>query len=184
MAKLLIASWILAAHLFFLFELNNAAAVGKRREGYLEMPSITAFIVSEEKGLDTVPLPDVVLKPARIDLTSLVAIQFEDPDEMGLAGVVGSTSAPRLSRVQSASPVPFAIQAGMQPGQVATVVLIVEVLPDGSVGTISVSRGNGNPIVNEAAIEYARTLRWIPGTINQRNESMRISVPITLSLAS
>lgn len=179
--RFLIACWILAAHLVVFLEVSKASAIGKRHEGYREISSIMAFIVSEQQGLDTVPLPDVVFKPAKIDLTSLVAIQFEDPEETGLAGVVGSTSAPRLSRVQPADLDSFAIQAGLQPGQVVTVVLIVEVLPDGSVGSVSVSRGTRDPAVDAAAMDYASTLRWIPGTIDHHAQSMRIRFPVTLS---
>jgi hypothetical protein len=35
--------------------------------------------------------------------------------------------------------------------------------------------------VDEAAVSYARLLRWIPGTEEHQAKAMRVSLPITLA---
>jgi TonB family protein len=70
--------------------------------------------------------------------------------------------------------------AGLQRGEVATVVLTIEVLPDGTVGSVEVARGFGDASVDAEAVAYGRRLRWTPGTREHHAEVMRINFPVTL----
>jgi TonB family protein len=135
-----------------------------------------------QPDLDAVPIPDVQLRRIRVDADSLRLIRFEDPDAGDISHVVASTSAPQLSRVQIVEPDPYARRAGLSIGRPATVFLILEILSDGSVGAISVSRSSGSAAADAAAAEYARQLRWTPGTMDHRAQTMRITFPITLAV--
>jgi len=78
------------------------------------------------------------------------------------------------------NPASFARRAGLTAGQVAGVLLTVEVLPNGRTGTVEVLRGFGNAMVDAAAVAYARHLRWTPGTQNHHAQPMRINLPVVL----
>ena len=62
----------------------------------------------------------------------------------------------QLSRFQPVNPASFARRAGLTAGQVAGVLLTVEVLPNGRTGTVEVLRGFGDAMVDAAAVAYAR----------------------------
>jgi TonB family protein len=137
-----------------------------------------SFVVAEDLALDTVPVPEVT--PPRVRFESLERVRFESVDWGDISNITAPASAPTLSRFQPVDPAVFARLAGLRAGQVASVVLTVEVLPDGTVGSVEVTRGMGDSAVDAAAVAYVRHLRWIPGTREHHAEAMRISLPVTL----
>jgi TonB family protein len=143
-------------------------------------PVITGFILEEQRALDKLPIAEVSLKTPRIDLQSITQVQFESAEWGDISGVTASSSAPQLSQFQPVTSALFARRAGLAPGHAASVVLVVEILPDGTVGSVQVTRSFGDPTVDAAAVAYARRLRWIPGTQNHQAQAMRISLPVTL----
>ena len=143
-------------------------------------PKTAIEILDEPRGLDTIPLPDIKLAVPSLDTDVLDVVNFEDPDnEEGV--VVGTASAPRLSRLQTVSSAVFARKAGVVPGHPATVVLTILISEEGRVNDAQVARSSGNAAVDAAAVGYALTLRWIPGTQNHQPHAMRITFPIILS---
>jgi TonB family protein len=147
------------------------------------MPAVEAHIIIQQPDADTVPIPEVHVHLAKLDPDALQMVRFEDPDAGNISGVIGSSSAPELARVQLADAEVYAQRAGLPPGHPATVLLVIEVLADGSVGDVSVSRGSGSPAADSAATEYARLLRWTPGTVDHQARAMRITLPVTLTRA-
>lgn len=63
-----------------------------------------------------------------------------------------------------------------------TVVLSVEVLPNGKVGAVRVARSSGYPRLDEAALKVAREWRLIPGTRDGVAVAMWKEIPITFQL--
>jgi TonB family protein len=145
-----------------------------------ETPVVTCFVVEETRVRDTVPIPEVTLQSPPVVVSALQMIKFEADDWGDISGVVAAASAPQLSRLQPVDATVFARNAGLALGQPATVVLIVEVLADGRVGTVEVARGSGDPSVDAAAVAYSRHLRWTPGTRDHQAETMRVTLPVTL----
>jgi TonB family protein len=143
--------------------------------------SISAFMVeiADQRATDTVPLPDIKFLTPTVNTDTLVSVKFEDLEDD--TAVVGSASSPRLSRVQMARPEFFARKVGVKLRQPATVVLAILVLADGRVGEVQVTRSSGRVDVDAAAMDYARALRWIPGTKEHQPQAMRISFPVILS---
>jgi TonB family protein len=78
----------------------------------------------------------------------------------------------------------FARNAGVVPGHPATVVLAILISEEGRVNDAQVARSSGNAAVDAAAVRYALTLRWIPGTQNHQPQAMRITFPIILSVGT
>jgi TonB family protein len=77
-----------------------------------------------------------------------------------------ATAAPKVD--PSYAPVDthsFAMRAGLTPGQGATVVLRIEVRPDGTSGRVIVEVSSGRPQVDAAAVDAARAEHWIPGVV-------------------
>jgi TonB family protein len=141
---------------------------------------ITTVFLPEQAARDVEPVPEVALATPRIDLKAITMIRFESADWGDISGIVAPCSAPTLSRFQPVSAAAFARRAGLRQGQAASVVLTIEVLPDGTVGMIEVARGFGDPAVDAAAVAFGRSLRWIPGTRDHHAEAMRINLPVTL----
>ena len=63
-----------------------------------------------------------------------------------------------------------------------TVLLAVEVLPNGKVGDVRVDRSSGYPRLDEAAIKAAREWRLLPGTRDGVATAMWKQIPITFRL--
>jgi TonB family protein len=66
------------------------------------------------------------------------------------------------------------------PGFVATVILLLEISPDGSVMSAQVVRSNANDAANAAAIQYAHATRWMPGKIGGEPRAMQASLTVIL----
>ena len=137
-------------------------------------------VVLEEHRADPLPLPEVISVSPVIRLSPLQAVDFVAEEWGDISGVVAPASAPQLSRFQRVTPSTFAREAGLLAGQTASVVVTVEVLADGSAGVVEVTRGSGDPAVDEAAVAYCRQLHWIPGTREHHAETMRVTLPVTL----
>lgn len=128
-----------------------------------------------------VPLPLVHLAKLHLSELSLLNVTFTDPDADVVPGVIGATSVPQPIAADMADRTLYAIRAGLVAGESATVVLSVEVQPDGLVGNVLVQVSSGNPSVDSEAAELARKMRWIPGTIERHAVPMRIRYSITLT---
>ena len=77
-----------------------------------------------------------------------------------------STSAPSLDKQHQSDMTPYIAQAALLPGEGASVVLRVEVLPTGEPGRVEVDVSSGSRQVDQAAVDYARSQRWIAGRID------------------
>jgi TonB family protein len=61
---------------------------------------------------------------------------------------------------------PYLQQAGLRPGEGATVVLRIEVLDSGDPGRIEIDASSGSQQVDQAAVDYARIQHWYAGRAN------------------
>ncbi len=83
-------------------------------------------------------------------------------------------TAPQLEPSASHSLRTYARRAGLAPGEGAAVVLRVEVLASGGTGQVQIDVSSGRASVDAAAIAYARTQRWKPGSSNGEPQSVWI----------
>lgn len=145
-------------------------------------PQTTVSVIMPAGTHDTVILPAMHLLSPTLDQT-ITNVSFEDPNADLVPGITGPASAPQPDPTVVVDPAPYALRAGLNTGEAVTVVLVVEVLVDGSAGQVIVVTGTGNSMIDAAAMEYARSLRWIPATINRRAKITRITFPVTLALS-
>jgi len=182
MSRVVITACVVAAHLCalgLLIDAKRAAHIKDPRVLPQEVP-ITARLIAENNELNTEAATEVNLADVPVDADVLRAVQFDYPDQ-DLSGIIGSTSAPRPSAYQATDTHRYAQQAGVALGRAVTVVLIVEVLRNGSVGSVNIATSGGSLAIDTAAIEFVRSLHWIPGTTDHVAQTMRIRFPVTLA---
>ena len=75
---------------------------------------------------------------------------------------------------------PFIKRAALLPGEGATTILRIEVLDTGVAGRIEIDTSSGSAQVDQAAVDYARTLHWYAGRANGVPHSMWIRWGIRL----
>jgi TonB family protein len=68
----------------------------------------------------------------------------------------------------------FARAAGLQSGTGAIVVLRVEVLGSGDVGRVEIEVSGGSRQIDEAAIAYVRSLKWVGGQVDEQPTTLWI----------
>ena len=142
-------------------------------------PTIVAQIIDQSVQSEKLPAPQVKLAMVSFPVSAPQLVQFDEVPETRLAG---ATSFPRLPPFQSANALDFARRIGVGHNRPLFVVLSVQVGANGRAGEIDVIRSCGQAEGDAAAIDYARALRWIPGTFNNVPQAMRVVLPVTLSV--
>ena len=104
-----------------------------------------------------------------------VIVSDRDPDVDRLeVAVIGVGTTPPRPDDGAPDASGYARDAGLPPGNGATVVLRIEVLGTGELGRIEVDVSGGRREIDQAAIAYARAMPWIGGMVDGRRESMWI----------
>jgi TonB family protein len=75
---------------------------------------------------------------------------------------------------------PFISRAQLDHGEVVTVLMILQIAADGSVISAAIVRSNGDDAANSAAIDYAKTTRWIAGEVDGESQPMQASLTVIL----
>jgi TonB family protein len=150
-------------------------------QGFPATEMLTATFIPEAPRVpDAVPLPVITLQRPTVDTSILTNVVFTNPDAGKVPGVVSPMSAPHPMAPDNRSRSIHARRAGLTPGEVLTVILGVQVLADGSVGDVTVAITSGNAAADELAMAYARSLKWVPGSVNRQATDMRIRYVIVL----
>lgn len=180
-AKILIGAAIVAAHALALSVVVRPRTDRSGRTQPVAFVSTAQFIV-QSSAWDRTPIPEVTLDTPRVESSSLEVVQFDTSVEEELAGVIAPASAPRLSRFQVADVTAYARRAQVAAGHPRTVVLAVEVGEDGAATSVEVARSCGDATADAAAVDYALELRWVPATRDRGAISVRVLLPVTLSI--
>ena len=180
--KTLIAVLVIGIHVLFLRSFEHSGSRQTLWRKSVPMDSfILAQIVAQSSESNKVPIADVKLEPVPITSVSTTIEQINDPDDEPAASTGAPASFPRLAAAQPVDIRDVARRAGIEPGRPLVVVLAVLVDTEGAVSAINIMRTCGVEAADQAAIEYARHLRWIPGTINHVPQSLRVILPVTLN---
>jgi TonB family protein len=143
--------------------------------------TISVTILTVHRKTFGYALPRPLLMSPTLRVPTLTQIVFEEPEPDDVPGIIGATSAPHPFGLPAALSALHAARAGLLAGESITVVLSVEVLPDGSVGQVSVQSSSGNPSADLEALALARDMRWVPGTLRRHAVSMRVQYSMTLT---
>jgi TonB family protein len=176
----LIFAIVLAVHaaLIPLFTVNRTAP--------LVVPVMTTWIAgvrptssrkAESRALmPTIAIARVLVDPADV-ISALPAPTIHIAAEPNGAAV---SVAPQWDDSSAVDESPYARAAGLVPGEGATVVLRMEVLPAGTLGQVIVDGSSGKMQVDLQAVEFARAQHWIAGAVDGTPRSMWIRWAIRL----
>jgi TonB family protein len=148
--------------------------LGFERATYRPTPSvqfpdalITVFIRPRIRELyEPVSVVDASRLQLRLDpqftalSTTQLAIDFS-VERNGSAAMV----APTLQGDRHSDMQPYLQQAGLLPGEGATVVLRIEVMESGDPGRIEIDASSGSRQIDQAAVNYARIQHWYAGRV-------------------
>jgi TonB family protein len=101
------------------------------------------------------------------------------PDAIPKSQVV----APRIDPEWRLDLGPFISRAQLDHNEVVTVLMILQIAADGSVISAAIVRSNGDDAANSAAIDYAKTTRWIAGEVDGESQPMQASLTVILGEA-
>jgi TonB family protein len=125
--------------------------------------------------------PALEVKPFDIEMPQLSEIEQEPDAPESTALQFGQFIPPRPEEVGGETISQFERKASLKPGQMVRVILRVEVLPDGATGTVAIDTASGIPSADSAAVEYARSLRWVPASYGGEPTTMKVRLPVILT---
>ncbi len=118
--------------------------------------------------------PAIVASEIEFSISAPLPISIEDPSG------IHSLELPHLDSTGMPELASYSARADLPPGQIATVVVVVEKADDGNVISAEVVRSTGNDSTNEAAKSYARDTKWIPGMVLGVPRAMKASLTVIL----
>lgn len=113
-------------------------------------------------------------------------IALEQPVELAVPELpVSSESemtvdAPRIDPSFSVDIAYYSARANLSPGVIATILLLLEIAPDGSVVSAQIIRSSAGDAANAAAMQYAQATRWMPGKVDGEPRAMQASLTVIL----
>ena len=169
-SRLASACVVVSAHIAIISWLANHAIAARRLELAAQpmMAEILAVVPSETPTAGSQLIP----------VDQLVELAIPEPPLASQQEI--SIDAPRIDPDLSVDIAPYTTRAQLLPGVIATILLRLEIAPDGSVMSAEIVRSNGGDAANAAAIEYAHATRWTPGTIGGEPSAMQASLTVIL----
>jgi TonB family protein len=145
--------------------------------------STVSFIEVAIPEISVAPAPKpslASLEPAPLELPTPALPQIEDVAQAAEQNPrqPAQFSPPRTAGGGAENLAQFAESAALSPGQMARVILRVEVLRDGSAGEVKVDTTSGSDAADDAAIRYVRSLEWIPATQGGEPVTMMVRFPV------
>lgn len=109
-----------------------------------------------------------------------VAVKLDMPELPAIETTELSLQPPMINPNMRLDVSSYNARAGLPSGVVATVILLLEIGPDGSVMSAEVTRSNAEPNANEAALDYAKATQWMPGRVDGEPRVMQASLTVIL----
>jgi TonB family protein len=112
---------------------------------------------------------------------TLEAVELEPPAlEIETEADVPPIQAPKLDTEPAVDIAAYSARAELAPGVVTTVIVLLEIGPDGAVTAAQVLRSTAGEAADAAALDYARATRWTPGRIDGEPRAMQASLAVIL----
>lgn len=138
---------------------------------FVTLPPVTAAPAGAESA--AIPSEPVLTPPA---------IEILEPPATDDADTVLPTSnefrPPTLQPQRGPTVAHLAANAGMVVRKSSRVILTVDVTAGGTAGEVKIVVSSGDAKLDTVAVEYARTLRWLPALVQGRETSMSIRLPV------
>jgi TonB family protein len=173
-ANLLVAGMVVAVHVLLLKSFGHSRSAPLWHMSVPQEPVAWAQITDLSSYSGGVTAPPIDFKQIPIEWPNERVALSGGVDDEGLKDHESPMSAPRLAPVQSVDVSDVARCAGVAADRPLIVILSVQVDTRGSAMAVDVARSSGVGAADQAAIEYARLLRWIPGVVNGAPRAMRV----------
>jgi TonB family protein len=173
--RLTLLAIVVAIHMVGLAVLARSTSrpmIAQQDKGMLVTAFLRPRIRDQGTETDSVDMSRLLMRsdPAVSSLSiDIPPIDFEVARNQG-----ARSAAPSLKQDAQVNMHAFLRQAALLQGEGATVVLRIEVLESGEPGRVEVDASSGSTQVDQAAVDYARTLRWYAGRMNGVPHSMWI----------
>jgi TonB family protein len=138
-------------------------------------PEVTISAAPTSINWELAPLP------VEIELPQLAKIDIEDAAPTETVLQFGQFIPPRPEDANAGNLSEFERAASLRPGEMVRVILRIEVLPDGSTGTVAIDTASGNLHADDAAVRYARSLRWVPASYGGEPTRIKIRLPVVFT---
>lgn len=171
--RIIVGLVIVLAHAFAIWILQRSILITYHAEN----PTVLVIsIVARHAARIALDIPSSkLITPIQIELAPIPVLDLAPrprsthlvPPMLDPAKPLKRFSVPRMAEARN-------------PG-VSTVILLVEVLADGSVGNITVQMGTGSAEIDAAAMAYVRGLHWRPAVIDGSPAPMRVLYGVDLS---
>jgi hypothetical protein len=109
-----------------------------------------------------------------------VTVKLGMPDLPAIEAAELSLRPPMIDPEMQLDVSSYNARAGLPVGVVATVILLLEIGPDGSVMSAEVTRSNAEATANEVALDYAKATQWMPGRVDGEPRAMQASLTVIL----
>ena len=167
----LVAAFVVTAAHAALISLLMRQVVDQRKLELSAEPMLAEIIGAQSTVTPAPTSPAPVALPIELSLPSLpVETQVQ----------TAAIDAPKIDPAAAIDAAPYEARAELAPGTVATVILLLEIAPDGSVLSAQVVRSNSGDAANAAALDYARATRWTAGLIDGEPRAMQASLTVIL----
>jgi hypothetical protein len=169
-ARFIGACMVMTAHVAAICWLA-AHTIGARRLDAAAEPMVAEVLLAERS--------DNVEAGVKI-VTADPPIELDIPNLPISAQPELSIDSPRIDPSLSVDIAPYTVRAGLMPGFVATILLLLEIAPDGSVLSAEIVRSTAGDAANAAAIQYAHATHWMPGKVGGEPRAMQASLTVIL----
>jgi TonB family protein len=138
-----------------------------------EQPAALEVTLLAESPEAAAPPPEIAPIALEVELPPLDSVPIDGDFGMG-----GSIQPPRMDVAGSPDIAGYSGDIALPAGQIATVLMLLEVDARGRVTSALVVRSTGNDRVDAAAAAYARATRWVPGSIGGAAQAMQTSLTV------
>jgi hypothetical protein len=133
-----VAAAVFALHAVALWLLRGTLLPSTQPAALADLQTPVFTVIRRLQPPDAVPLPEFRVQKPNFDSTAISLITFTDPDAGLVGGITAPSSAPQLDPAVPLNVSSYALRAGLTAGEAVTLVLAVEVLADGSAGSIAI----------------------------------------------
>ena len=174
---------VIGIHVLAFAVLSSLSLRADRGMAKMSTPMEAALVETLARNEDSwLPAPPPEIAPGVIELPEPTLGDIsEDANEGTAPTLSGMFIPPRPDSTTPSGLSQFARQASLPAGKMVRVILRVEVLPDGSTGTVAIDTASGFPSADSAAVEYARTLRWVPASYGGEPTAMKVRLPVVFT---
>lgn len=184
--RVAVAVSVVAAHVVCAAALWRLTTNVREIADFNSYTTMVAAILGESPAIQADPLTmfaEPAIEELRLDAPQMPIVEFEDAPVGATettTTLVGHFLPPRPESGSEGESTRLQL-ASLAAGRMAKVILRVEVLANGSTGMVEIERSSESRHADDAAIAYAKSLRWLPASFGDEPTAMRVRLPVVFT---